>query len=418
MTSDDEPILTAREGRAAARLQRTLHETSAELLIHLDAASWVSTASSRRPVMARLPVGLAAVLAVVLLGVLAISVRPAATGPSSPSAAPTSRPGHFDNGTFSFDYPTSWHTLSGAFDFPPIQTDIVIGTGDWKTGCYWTSTGGGCGSDQIDVSGGRVVVKVYRRNDGPMDLCGPRESPNATVGAKAVLKTTDASTTTWEVRLPGGEFGWAGNVFVAAQTENASELARVAALVTSLQWAEGVTAGGCYPAASSSPSPELAHYDSDGTSFDYPASWPVITGYQHWGLHGPTIEFAVGTGTADSGCTPTPPSGGADGGGVTCGGPKIAATGDQVVVVWYQAPTLGMADQLPSGNLPSGETRVTIGGMPAIESHGDGWVRWQVSRVAYIEGRWGPDASDGESQVLALVASLRIATPAQSLQSQ
>ena len=77
-----------------------------------------------------------------------------------------------------------------------------------------------------------------------------------------------------------------------------------------------------------------------------------------------------------------------------------------------------MADQLPSGKLPSGETRVTIGGMPAIESHGDGWVRWQVSRVAYIEGRWGPDASDGESQVLALVASLRIATPAQSLQSQ
>jgi hypothetical protein len=166
----------------------------------------------------------------------------------------------------------------------------------------------------------------------------------------------------------------------------------------------------CAPidAQTQSSSPALARYDADGVSFDYPASWPIVSGYQHWGLHGPTIGFAVGTGTADSGCAVTP-AGGTDGGRVTCHGPTIAATGDQVVVVWYQAPTLGMADQLPSGNLPSGETRMTIGGMPAIESHGDGWVRWQVSRVAYIEARWGPDASAGESQVNGLVASLTVA---------
>jgi hypothetical protein len=59
--------------------------------------------------------------------------------------------------------------------------------------------------------------------------------------------------------------------------------------------------------------------------------------------------------------------------------------------------------------LPSGETRVTIGGIPAIESHGDGWVKWQVSRAAYIEARWGPAASTGESQAYAMIASLSVA---------
>ena len=80
------------------------------------------------------------------------------------------------------------------------------------------------------------------------------------------------------------------------------------------------------------------------------------------------------------------------------------------MVVWYQGATLGMEDQLPTGNLSLGQTRVTIGDMPAIESKGDGWIKWQVNRVAYIEAYWGPDAAAGESQVLALIASLSVAT--------
>ena len=421
MTIDEEPIPTAGERLAAAALRRALLETSAEWPVHIDASAWLATAPKRRPVMARLPIGLAAALTVVLLGVLAISARPAATGPSSSPATPTSRPGQFDNGTFSFDYPTGWRTLSGLYYEGLASTvDIVIGTGDWQTGCYSNSGGGGCSGDKVNVSGGRIVVKVYRRTGGPAPECRAGPSANATLGPNAVLASTTGTMTTWEIAQPNAQFGWPDNIFVEAHADGPAGLVEAEALVASVRWDPGATNLYCSSPQTQppSPSPRLARYNADGISFDYPASWPIITGYQHWGIHGPAIEFAVGTGTADAGCTLTPPAGGTDGGGVTCGGPTIAATGDQVVVVWYQAPTLGMADQLPSGNLPSGETRVTIGGMPSIESHGDGWVRWQVSRVAYIEGRWGPDASDGESQVLALVASLRIATPAQSLQSQ
>ena len=415
MTSDDEPILTASEGRAAAALQRALWETSADFPVHVEAAAWVAKAPKRTPVVARLPLGLAAALAVVLLAVVAFWARPAATGPSSSPAAPTSRPGHFDNGTFSFDYPTTWRTLSGLYyETMASEVDVVIGTGDWQTGCRsWSSGGYGgedCTGDKIDVSGGRVVVKVYRRVGGPAPDCRVGPSANATLGLNAVLATTDASTTTWEIAQPGAQFGWVDNVFIEAHTDGSASLASAKALVASFRWAPGVSNAYCAPTNTQpqSPSPALARYNADGISFDYPASWPVISGYQHWGFHGPTIEFAVGTGSADSGCAVTP-AGSANNGGVACSGPTIAATGDQVVVVWYQAPTLGMADQLPSGSLPSGETRATIGGMPAIESHGDGWVKWQVSLAASIEARWGPDAADGEAQVNGLVASLTVA---------
>jgi hypothetical protein len=413
MASDDEPILTAREERAATALQRALRATSEEWPFRLDTSAWVAKAPKRRSIGRRLPIGLAASLAVVLLSVVAFSAWPRAAGPAaSASASPTSWPGHFDNGTFSFDYPTNWRTISGLYYETMVnKVDVVLGTGDWQTGCHsWSSGDNGgedCVGDQVDVSGGRIVVKVYQREGGPADLCGARRSPNATLSANAVLKTTEATTTTWEIRLPGGEFGWAGNVFVAAQTENAPELARVAALVESFRWAKGVSAGWCYPTAS--PWAALAHYDADNISFDYPAGWAIITDYQHWGLHGPTIEFAVGTGTADAGCTLLPASS-TELGGVACGSPTIAATGDQVVVVWYEGAGLGIAP-LPARTLAPGEARDTIGGMPAIESHGDGWIRWQVSGAGYIEGRWGPNASAGELEVRALVASLRIAPP-------
>ena len=425
MTNDDEPILTASEGRAAAALQRALWKTSAEFPVHVEAAAWVARAPKRGLAVARLPMGLAAALAVVLLAVVALWARPAATGPSlSSSATPASSPGHFDNGTFSFDYPTTWRTISGSYSEIMVnEVDVVMGTGDWQTGCRSWSSGavGGvdCTGDKVDVSGGRVVVKVYRRVGGPAPDCRGGPTANATLGPNAVLGTTDASATTWEIAQPSAQFGWPDNIFVEAHADGPAGLVEAEALVASVRWDPGATNLYCSSPQTQppSPSPRLARYNADGISFDYPASWPIITGYQHWGIHGPAIEFAVGTGTADAGCTLTPPAGGTDGGGVTCGGPTIAATGDQVVVVWYQAPTLGMADQLPSGSLPSGETRVTIGGMPAIESHGDGWVKWQVSRVAYIEARWGPDASAGESQVLALVASLRIAPPAKESQT-
>lgn len=349
MANDDEPILTASEGRAAAALQRALWETSAEFPVHVEAAAWVAKAPKRGLVVARLPMGLAAALAVVLLTVVAFWARPAATGPSPSSpATPTSSPGHFDNGTFSFDYPTTWQTISGSYVETMVnEVDVVMGTGDWQTGCRSWSSGavGGvdCTGDKVDVSGGRVVVKVYRRVGGPAPECRVGPSANATLGPNAVLATTTGSMTTWEIAQPSAQFGWPDNIFVEAHADGPAGLVEAEALVASVRWDPGASNLYCSSPQTQppSPSPRLARYNADGISFDYPASWPIITGYQHWGIHGPTIEFAVGTGTADSGCTPTPPTGGTDGGGVTCGGPTIAATGDQVVVVWYQAPTLG-----------------------------------------------------------------------------
>jgi hypothetical protein len=61
-------------------------------------------------------------------------------------------------------------------------------------------------------------------------------------------------------------------------------------------------------------------------------------------------------------------------------------------VMWYEGAALGVAP-LPARTLAPGESRVTIGGMPAIESRGDVWIQWQVSGAGYIKGRWGPDAS-------------------------
>lgn len=251
MASDDEPILTASEERAAAALQRALRATSEEWPMRVDASSFVAKAPKRRSIGRRLPIGLAASLAVVLLSVVAFSAWPRAAGPAaSASASPTSWPGHFDNGTFSFDYPTSWRTISGLYyETMMNKVDVVLGTGDWQTGCHSWSSGdyGGedCVGDLVDVSGGRILVKVYQRDGGPMDLCHGDTIANETLGPNAVQKTGDGSVITWEIRLPGDEFGQEGNVFIEGHTDNAAGIASAEALVASFRWAPSVPEGGC-----------------------------------------------------------------------------------------------------------------------------------------------------------------------------
>jgi hypothetical protein len=410
MTADDDPIMTAQEERAAAALRRALTETNEEWPVHVATSVWVARTPQRRSTWIRLPLAAAAALSLVLVGVVALATWPRTA--TAPLAAPTSRPGHFDNGQFSFDYPATWRTLSGPLSEPATSVAVVLGTGDWQTGCHPWSSGGfhgeECTGDKVDVSGGRIVVKVYRFG-GPAPSCGAGPTPNAELGPNSVIATTTGSATTWELREPSAQFGSANNIFVEAYTDSAVGLASAEALVASLRWAPGVKSDVCPKVDASAPSPKLAHYNADGISFDYPATWPVISGHQHWGLHGPTIEFAVGTGTADAGCTLMPPSSTVLD-GVACGIPTIAATGDQIVVVWYEGPGLGVAP-LPARSLAPDETRVTIGGMPAIESHGDGWVKWQLSAVGYIEARWGPGAVDAESAVDAVIASLSIEAP-------
>jgi hypothetical protein len=409
--SGDEPILTAGEERAAAALKLALQDVSEQWPLRADVAAWVASVPKRQSLGHRLPVGMAAALAMIIVGAVAFAAWPKAVpggGGASPSAVPSipGTPGHFDNGSFSFDYPASWRTLSDEYyEGMENQVFAVLGTGDWKTGCYFTSNGGGCTGDTVDVSGGRVVVKVYERGGGPVSTCGTSPA-NATLGPNAVSKSTDGSATTWEIRMPGGDFGWTNNVFVEAWAGGPQQMAQAEALVASFRWADGVSnPDNCFQ--NETPSPGMAHYDADGTSFDYPAGWSILSGYEHWGLHGPTIHFAVGTGTVDSGCTVSANQ------GVSCGAPSLSATGDQVVVFWYGGASLfsnvaSMFPSLPTGSLPPGETRVTVAGAPAIASHGDGWAKWQLSPAEYIEANWGPDATDAEAQVDALIGSLSL----------
>ncbi len=255
MSGDDDPIWTAEEERAAAALRRALAETSEEWPVQVATSVWVASTPGRRWTWIRPPLAVAAALALALALAL-VSVVAFATWPrtaTAPAATLTSIPGHFDDGTFSFDYPTTWPTLSSLYYEGLASTvDIVLGTGSWQTGCYSNSGGGGCTGDKVDVSGGRVVVKIYRRTGGPAPYCAARPTPNGTLGPNSVLASTTASTTTWEIRRAGAEFGWPNNVFIEVHAENPAELASAEALVASFRWAPGVgDPGGC-------PSPAIA----------------------------------------------------------------------------------------------------------------------------------------------------------------
>jgi hypothetical protein len=169
-------------------------------------------------------------------------------------------PGHFDNGDFTFDYPDNWRTLSGLYDETIVnEVDAVLGTGDWRTGCFETEYPDGHGSisctgDTFVVTGGRVVVKVWRRVGGPVDTCGVDIGANATLGSNAVLRTGSDSDPRWEIRNPGQNFGWAYNVFVEAHVDRPAGLAAAEALVASFRFAPGRPSVSCYQMDTSPPS--------------------------------------------------------------------------------------------------------------------------------------------------------------------
>ena len=154
-------------------------------------------------------------------------------GPWRGAGANPSGSAHFDNGEFAFDYPASWRVILGKFEAPDIRIDTVVGTGDWRNGC---STGN-CFPDTVDVSGGRIVVKVWRRTDGPGQTCNGGSQANATLGPNAVQKSVQGSATTWEIRRPvEHEFGWTYNVFIEATTDSPAQLSAAEALVASFRW--------------------------------------------------------------------------------------------------------------------------------------------------------------------------------------
>jgi hypothetical protein len=203
------------------------------------------------------------VAALLLAAVLAAACA-SGHGAPTPTAPPTPIPtlpgtlGHFDDGEFSFDYPTEWPVLTvyQGLPNPTFFVVAVFGTGTWNENCQHGTDSQGdwmtCGADVITVPSGGVVVKVYWRAGGPAPICwSPEATPNATVGSSAVLKTVDGDVTTWEFRWPDGQFFWPNDPTFEVHTSDAAQLAKAEAMVASFKWAATApTSGGlCSPAA-------------------------------------------------------------------------------------------------------------------------------------------------------------------------
>jgi hypothetical protein len=198
--------------------------------------------------------GRAGVLLLVLVVWLAASCGSAASSGSPAQASGSTipalpgTPGHFENGTFSFDYPATWKALSGEYTegFASLVY-AVLGTGSWHSGCHFTSNGGSCTGDVVDVSAGRVVVKLWSRAGGPMAYCSDTPA-NATLGPNAVMESSQDGIVVWEVRRPGSSWNVEYNVFVQVWADGGDALAGAKSIVASYHWDAGVGAGGsCMP---------------------------------------------------------------------------------------------------------------------------------------------------------------------------
>jgi hypothetical protein len=221
--------------------------------------------ASRRPWL----ILAAVVSAALVLGIALValpSVQPAGPG-AAPSARPTlpGTPGHYANGEVSFDYPADWSVIAGDDHGATGVLDVlaVLGTGSWHENCQSGSQGSmswmNCGSDVVGFGPGGVVVKIYRWWGGPAPMCRGDTQANATFGALAVRKTVNGTTTTYEIRLPGNDFGQQpNNIFVEVHTESPAQLVRAEALVASFRWLDSSVAGACaseyLPSGAPSPS--------------------------------------------------------------------------------------------------------------------------------------------------------------------
>jgi hypothetical protein len=312
-------------------------------------------------------------------------------GSAGPASTLPGTPGHFDNGQFSFDYPANWRTISGQQNEGyALSLYAVLGTGDWKNGCYFTSGGGGCTGDTVDVSGGRIVVKLFERVGGPVNECGAGIAANATLGPNAVSKLTDGSATTWEIRQPGADFRWVDNVFVQVWASGPQQVAQAEALVAGFHWTDSASrAGNC------SPYTGAGHFDNGTYSFDYPTEWEAISGQLRAGPD--QTDVVVGTGAWDSGC-----------GAAGCT-PLVDVSGGRVVVrLWRRM------DGPPDACMGYNQATATFGPNAVNNSNEGAAVMWQI-RLPGAEFGWlgnvfvevWPGGPSGLAQAEALIASFR-----------
>jgi hypothetical protein len=175
--------------------------------------------------------------------------------PSAPAASLPGTPGHYENSDFSFDYPADWPVIAHDVSSGGVMYVLaVMGHGSWREGCTTSGDTMTCGADTFDVAPGGILVKIYRWWGGPLVLCSDETHANATLGTLAVKQTTDGSTVSWEIRVPGNEFGQNNNIFIEAHASNPAHLDQARAIVASFRWNPGGGAPvGCPSFGSSSP---------------------------------------------------------------------------------------------------------------------------------------------------------------------
>jgi hypothetical protein len=177
------------------------------------------------------------------VGTAGCGAKPAATPSSSPAPTLPGTAGHFDDGSIAFDYPSSWPVIAGPHSAASRVTYVlaVLGNGSWQENCQTSPDGSvrSCGLDTVSFPPGGIVVKIYRYYGGPAPICRGDVQANATFGPNAVRKTADGSTTSWELRPPGNEFGQPNNVFIEAHTDDSAQLATAESIVASFRWIPG-----------------------------------------------------------------------------------------------------------------------------------------------------------------------------------
>jgi hypothetical protein len=183
-------------------------------------------------------------VALVLAFLVVAACSPVPSG--SPTPIATSVPslpgtlGHFDDGEMTFDYPTDWPVLAARVpeSCGVIYVLAVLGLGSWNEGANQPQSDGAvlCGIDTVTVAPGGVVVRIYWRAGGPAPGCQGNTQANATFGPNAVQERVEGSVTSWEVRLPGGEFGMPNNPVFEVHTSDPALLAKARAMVASFRW--------------------------------------------------------------------------------------------------------------------------------------------------------------------------------------
>ncbi len=199
-------------------------------------------------------------LAALALLAVAIAAMGCGGGPSAVSSGPTATlpgtPGHFDDGTVSFDYPADWRVIADVHTpkIPVIYVLAVLGNGTWIENCTTSPDGkqSECGPDTVSFPPGGIVVKIYRYWGGPAPTCVGDTHANATVGTLAVRKTVTGSMTSWELRPPGNEFQQPNNIFIEAHTDDPGQLAKAEGIVASFRWNMSSDTGGNCPTARAS----------------------------------------------------------------------------------------------------------------------------------------------------------------------